>query len=56
MKITLEQPEYKTKITIDVEQEDLTVEEVIDELFVPAMIAMGYQPKSIKKFIETDVI
>ena len=57
MKLTLEQPRYKTKITIEINDgDDLSIHELIDDLFVPALLAIGYHQGSIKEYIKTDII
>lgn len=51
MKIILEQPSYKTIITIEVDGDDLNVDEVVQQLIRPALLGAGFHPDSVNSVI-----
>ena len=53
-KITIET--CYNKCTVEVPEDDMCFGDIIDNLFVPAALGVGYMPGTIKDFIETDVL
>ena len=50
MKLTLES--YGKLVSIETESDDLTIDEVFEELVEPAVLAAGFQRKSIDNYYE----
>ena len=47
MKLTLEQPSYARQVTIEVGSDDLTIDEVWEDLIKPALLALSYHPNTV---------
>ena len=54
MKIILEQPSYARQVTIEVGSDDLTIGEVWEDLIKPALLALGYHPKTVDELVGED--
>lgn len=52
MKVTIEQ--YDRRIVIDTNSDDKTYEEFIRDFIIPASLALGYQPETIKEYINDE--
>jgi hypothetical protein len=58
MKITLEPTELDQsphnlhpRVTIETCYDDMTIEEIVENLVVPALLGMGYQRETINKYL-----
>jgi len=49
MRLTIEH--YDIKVTIEHERDDLSFNEVVNDMIKPAFLAVGFQPETIKRFI-----
>ena len=50
MKITLKH--YDQEITIENEHDDLSIDNIMQDLIRPLLLAAGFQPKSIAEYFE----
>lgn len=44
MRIIVIRPKYKDEVSITVDDDDLTVDQFVNDLVRPTMLALGYQP------------
>ena len=54
MKLTLEQQSYARSVTIEVGSDDLAIGEVWEDLIKPALLALGYHPKTVDELVGED--
>jgi hypothetical protein len=54
MKLQIE--DDTNKVTIEVDDEIVVITEIVDRLVVPALLALGYHPDSIKALINTEAL
>jgi hypothetical protein len=54
MRLSLEH--YGKTVVVELEQEDLTIEQVRDELLIPVLLGAGFHPTNVNElFFETGV-
>lgn len=49
MKITIERPFYKQKISLEIEGDDLPVSKIVEDLIEPAFLALGFSQCAIDR-------
>jgi len=48
MRLTIETPTYKRKITIEVDGDGLEISQVVEDLIEPALLGLLYHPDSVR--------
>jgi hypothetical protein len=43
-------------VTVEMPQDDLTIEEMIDNLIIPALLGMGFQQETIDAYFNGDCV
>lgn len=53
MKLTLQPTRYNSqpKVSLELDNDDLTLPQVVRDLIIPALLAWGYQPETIDQYI-----
>jgi len=49
MKLTIKRPSYKTSIIIEIDNDDLTLDAVIEKLIIPALKGMEFSEENINE-------